>query len=172
MTERGITLTFASGARVDLLDEEAAWLRDELVRGEYTSPKRDAGTVVDRALGAIDEDTEPARADMTPANVVELAWALRGMLDHDSEDDGENAGFQEPANLAAELYLDELDESLADNLWERLAALERAEQRLAAGTYGLSIESGEPIPDERLEAIPTAERTVEEERALIGAREI
>ena len=83
MTERGITLTFASGARVDLLDEEAAWLRDELVRGEYTSPKRDAGTIVDRALGAIDEDTEPSPADMTPANVVELAWALRGMLDHD-----------------------------------------------------------------------------------------
>lgn len=85
MTERRITLTFASGARVDLLDEEAAWLREELVRGEYTSPKRDAGTVVDRALGAIDEDTEPSAADMTPANVVELAWALRGMLDHDSD---------------------------------------------------------------------------------------
>ena len=85
MTERGITLTFASGARVDLLDEEAAWLRDELVKGEYTSPKRDAGTVVDRAFGDFDEDTEPSPADMTPANVVELAWALRGMLDHDSD---------------------------------------------------------------------------------------
>lgn len=38
-----------------------------------------------------------------------------------------------------------------------------AEARLAAGTYGLSFESGEPIPDERLESVPTAERTVEEE---------
>ena len=45
-----------------------------------------------------------------------------------------------------------------------LAALERAEARLAAGTYGLSIESGEPIPDERLEIVPTAERTVAEEQ--------
>ena len=85
VTERGITLTFPSGARVDLLDEEAAWIRDELVRGEYTSPKRDAGTVVDRALGAIDEDIEPSLADMTSANVVELAWALRGMPDHNSD---------------------------------------------------------------------------------------
>jgi hypothetical protein len=85
VTERAITLTFASGARVDLLDGEAAWLREELVRGEYTSPKRDAGSVVDRALGAIDEHTEPSTADMTPANVVELACALRGMLDHDSD---------------------------------------------------------------------------------------
>src|SRR5207248_2477214 len=44
-----------------------------------------------------------------------------------------------------------------------LEAVERAEQRLADGTYGLSVESGAPIPDERLEAQPTAERTAEEE---------
>jgi len=88
------------------------------------------------------------------------------------EDDGDNAGFQEPANLAAKLYLDELDEGLADGLRARLSTLERAEWRLAAGTYGLSVESGKPIPDERLEALPTAERTVEEERTLNGRRTI
>ena len=81
------------------------------------------------------------------------------------EDDGEDAGWLEPGNLAAELYLDELDEGLGDELRERLAALERAEYRLAAGTYGLSVQSGKPIPDERLNALPTAERTAEEERA-------
>ena len=43
--------------------------------------------------------------------------------------------------------------SRAGDVKERLAALERAEERLAAGTYGLSIESGEPIPDERLEVV-------------------
>jgi len=52
---------------------------------------------------------------------------------------------------------------LADDLHEQLAAVDRAEMRLAAGTYGVSVESGKPIPDERLEAVPTAERTVEEE---------
>jgi DnaK suppressor protein len=88
------------------------------------------------------------------------------------QDDGEIAGFQEPANLAAELNLDNLDEALAADLYERLEALERAEHRLATGTYGLSIETGEPIPDERLEAFPTAERTVEEERALTERREV
>jgi DnaK suppressor protein len=62
-----------------------------------------------------------------------------------------------------DLYQDELDEGLRDELNDRLAAVERAEARLAAGTYGLSVESGQPIPDERLEALPTAERTVEEE---------
>jgi DnaK suppressor protein len=63
--------------------------------------------------------------------------------------------------------LSELDESRKEDLRQRLAAVERAEQRLAAGNYGLSVES-EPIPEERLEAIPTAELTVEEERALGG----
>jgi DnaK suppressor protein len=44
----------------------------------------------------------------------------------------------------------------------RWAALERAEARLAAGSYGRSVRSGRPIPDERLEADPLAELTVEE----------
>src|SRR5437867_2145343 len=81
------------------------------------------------------------------------------------QDDSEPADEYDPANLASDLYQDELDEGLASDLREQLAAVERAEQRLAAGTYGLSIESGKPIPDERLEALPTAELTVEEERA-------
>jgi len=67
------------------------------------------------------------------------------------------------ADQASDLYDNELDEGLSDDLRFELAAVERAEQRLAAGTYGLSIESGDPIPDERLEAVPTAERTAEEQ---------
>ena len=62
------------------------------------------------------------------------------------------------------LYQDEFDAGRARDYEEQLAALERAEARLAAGTYGLSVESGDPIPDERLEAFPAAERTIEEER--------
>ena len=64
---------------------------------------------------------------------------------------------------ANELFDDELDEGVAERLRQELAAIERAEQRLAEGKYGLSIESGEPIPDGRLEAIPWAERTAEEQ---------
>ncbi len=47
----------------------------------------------------------------------------------------------------------------------RFAALERAEARLAAGSYGRSVRSGQPIPDERLEADPLGELTVEEAAA-------
>jgi DnaK suppressor protein len=81
------------------------------------------------------------------------------------QDDSEPADEFDPANLASDLYQDEFDEGLAEDFRAQLAAVERAEQRLAAGTYGLSIESGAPIPDERLEAVPTAELTTDEERA-------
>jgi RNA polymerase-binding transcription factor len=60
---------------------------------------------------------------------------------------------------------EETDEAVARQLGNRLQALERAEARLAAGTYGRSVMSGRPIPDERLEAFPLAELTVDEEAA-------
>jgi DnaK suppressor protein len=102
--------------------------------------------------------------------VRELLTAERARIEHTlarrgHEDDGEPADEYDPANLASDLYQDEFDEGLEEDLRDQLAAVERAEERLAAGTYGLSIESGRPIPDERLEAVPAAELTAEEERA-------
>ena len=105
---------------------------------------------------------------MDPDRARELLAAERARIERllvprRHQDTGEEADDEDPGNLATALYQDELDEGLADDLREELAAVERAEARLAAGTYGLSVESGEPIPDERLEVFPTAERTVEEE---------
>jgi DnaK suppressor protein len=70
----------------------------------------------------------------------------------------------EPGDEDSEdLYQDEFNEGRREDLRTELAALERAEARLQDGTFGLSVESGQRIPDGRLEARPTAERTVEEE---------
>jgi|SRR5581483_2938088 len=92
----------------------------------------------------------------------------RSLAQRSHQEDGEESDpFFNPANLAADLYQEELDEGLAEELRAELAALRRAEQRLITGTYGLSIESGRPIPDARLEAVPSAELTVEEERLRI-----
>jgi DnaK suppressor protein len=55
--------------------------------------------------------------------------------------------------------------AVTELLRARWAALERAEARLAAGSYGRSVRSGLPIPDERLEADPLAELTVQEAAA-------
>jgi DnaK suppressor protein len=107
-------------------------------------------------------DRERARA-LLSAERARLEQAIR-RLTH--EDDAEPTDEFDPANLASDLYQDELNVGLEEELREQLAAVERAEERLAAGTYGISIESGKPIPDARLEALPTAERTAEEEQAL------
>jgi RNA polymerase-binding transcription factor len=104
---------------------------------------------------------DPDRARKLLAD--ERARIERALARLGHQDTGEPADEVDPANLASELYQDELDEGLADDLRDELAAVERAEARLADGTYGLSIESGKPIPDERLEALPTAERTTDEE---------
>lgn len=55
------------------------------------------------------------------------------------------------------------DEALREQLERTLEAIDRAEQRIGEGTYGKSVISGEPIPDERLEALPWADRLVQEE---------
>ena len=95
------------------------------------------------------ERIERALADLRPADTGELTTQDQHLADE-----------------ASDLYQEELDEGLAEQLQRELEALERAEARLAEGTYGLSVESGKPIPDERLEAQPTAERTAEEEARL------
>jgi DnaK suppressor protein len=105
---------------------------------------------------------------MDPDRARELLAAERARIERslahlERQDTSEPTDDVDPANLASELYQAEFDEGLADDLYEQLAAVDRAEARLAAGTYGLSVESGKPIPDERLEAVPTAERTLEEE---------
>ena len=82
-----------------------------------------------------------------------------------------DTGRPEPAELGDEV--DDADRRDAEQtgtavdqlLRARVAALERAEARLAAGSYGRSVRSGQPIPDERLEADPLAELTVEEAAA-------
>jgi len=60
-----------------------------------------------------------------------------------------------------------MDESIRRELLEKLAAIDRAERRLKDGSYGFSVRSGQPIPDDRLEADPAAELTVEEARGVI-----
>jgi DnaK suppressor protein len=104
-------------------------------------------------------DSDRAR-ELLAAERRRIEQAIAGL-----EPDGAISEPSEPGERDSEgLYQSEFDEGRAEDLAVQLAALERAEARLAAGTYGLSVHSGEPIPDERLQALPTAELTVAEQR--------
>lgn len=110
-------------------------------------------------------DDNKAR-ELLAAQRAETETLLKSVGRESGEDrqteDEEGVDIADPAqSLTAEGE----DDAIAESLRDRLAAIERAEQRLANGTYGRSVRSGEVIPDARLEANPTAELTVEEAAA-------
>jgi DnaK suppressor protein len=118
-------------------------------------------------------DTARARAllDQERRRLEQLGRAVS--RDHD--DAVATSSPEDPVDGAGRRVAEETSQALGERLRDRWGALERAEARLAAGTFGASILSGRPIPDERLEAFPLAELTVEEaaqgDRDLGGGRE-
>ncbi len=104
---------------------------------------------------------ELLRADRLRTNALLVEMAERDQADHEAANQpGDMFDSAEP------LTGEGADESVLAQLQSRLAAIDRAEQRIEAGTFGHSVQSGVAIPDERLEADPAAELTVEEaERA-------
>jgi len=106
-------------------------------------------------------DPERARELLTrERSRIEQALGLHTGRSPEESDENNEPGEEGSENL----YQDEMDATRAEDLRLELAAVQRAEARLEAGTYGLSILSGDPIPDGRLEARPTAELTVEEQQ--------
>ena len=84
-----------------------------------------------------------------------------GQEDRETEDE---EGGVDSVDPATSLTAEGMDDAIAEGMRDRLAAIDRALKRLDDGTYGRSVRSGAPIPDERLEADPAAELTVEEAR--------
>jgi DnaK suppressor protein len=74
------------------------------------------------------------------------------------------SGAAEAEDDAQALDALERDGNLVVRDAERLERVARALQKIQEGTYGLSDESGKPIPRERLEAVPEALYTLSEER--------
>ena len=60
------------------------------------------------------------------------------------------------ADDATSTYDRELDATLEDNEERMLDAIDAALKRIEDGTYGVCANCGEPIPAERLEAVPWA----------------
>ncbi len=109
-------------------------------------------------------DVEEARkrlvAERSEVSALLSDTESAGQQDREAEDDtGDWADSAQPLTAQGE------DDAIAESLTNRLAAIDRALQRIDAGTYGLSVRSGQPIPDARLDADPAAELTVEEASA-------
>ncbi|QBR02419.1 TraR/DksA family transcriptional regulator [Paraburkholderia pallida] len=72
---------------------------------------------------------------------------------HEYEDEGQR------------LEQDVANQALRNTNDQRIADIQRALEKIAEGTYGYSDESGDPIPVARLEAVPEAILTVQEQAA-------
>jgi DnaK suppressor protein len=116
-------------------------------------------------LGGTGMDDETARALLQAerARVQALLDEARAAALADRAAAVEEGDMTDPAPA---FVSEQVDDAVVAALEERLEAIARAEQRLAAGTYGKSVLSGLPIPDERLRADPAAELTVEEAQSL------
>jgi len=109
----------------------------------------------------MDESVARQRLTAERAEVEQLLKDAQAasVQDRDSEDEpGDYADAAQPLTAQG------MDDALAEGFRDRIAAIDRALKRLDDGTYGTSVRSGTPIPDERLEADPAAELTIEEAR--------
>ena len=74
-------------------------------------------------------------------------------------------GAEEIEDDAQKMAHSEVDDTVHVVEVQRLRSIERALAKIDEGTYGLSDLSGDPIPRARLEAIPEAVLTIQEEEA-------
>ena len=70
------------------------------------------------------------------------------------------AGADDPV----EAYTSDLEEGMEDDLRASLDEIAEALKRIDAGTFGLCVDCGEPIPDKRLEALPASARCMDCQR--------
>ena len=106
-------------------------------------------------------DDERAR-ELLLAERIRVEGLLAGTSRAGADDRDEANARGDMADPAQRLTAEQGDDAVDEGLQARLRAIEAAELRLAAGNYGRSIRSGLPIPDDRLEADPAAELTIEE----------
>jgi DnaK suppressor protein len=110
----------------------------------FIEKQRDRLTSLREALLLAAQDGEKEEAAIRSQSLGEA---------HESEDD------------AQKLALLETDGNAVERSVERLARIERALRKIEEGTYGISDASGEPIPRDRLEAMPDAIYTLAEVKA-------
>jgi DnaK suppressor protein len=118
----------------------------------------------------MDENRARSLLQAERAEVQSLLAGSEQAGEEDRESEDEEGGV-DSVDPATSLTAEGMDDAIAESMRDRLAAIDRALRRLDDGSYGRSVRSGAPIPDERLEADPAAELTVEEARQAERAAE-
>src|SRR5918997_1585178 len=118
-----------------------------------------ANTELDREF----VERQRARLEELQAQLVRV----RGGLEQDQRyraEEEEDFTQHDSGDMSQSLFTREVDATVERQVERRLEHVERALQKIEEGTYGLSDDSGKPTPRGRLEAVPEAIRTVEEQQ--------
>jgi DnaK suppressor protein len=119
--------------------------------------------------------SEHAFLNRQQARLLKLRTALSSATDAEGADE---SGVQSQALGEAHEYEDDAQRltlldtegALISRNVQRLPMIERALEKIKDGTYGFSDASGKPIPRDRLEAVPEAIYTADEEAAREAVR--
>jgi DnaK suppressor protein len=113
---------------------------------------------------------DAASQDLTPFRDALLAERTR-LLDEIGEAivaPGQMT-YGSQAAAASQVFAQQRDLALRDRADARLVLVDEALARLRAGTFGMCVRCGDPIPLERLEALPWAARCIDCQR--VAARD-
>jgi RNA polymerase-binding transcription factor DksA len=115
----------------------------------------------------MDPDQARERLHEEQERVAGLIEELQGELGTADRDEGsELADYdQHPADSGSDTFEREKDISILEQLEAELGELQAALERVDAGTYGIDEVTGEPIDEERLEALPTARTNIQRDDA-------
>lgn len=116
-------------------------------------------------------DTESARTRLDE----ERDRLTKTLADLEEQSDAQKESLQElsvydqhPGDIGTETFEMEKDASIIESVRAALEDVDAATSRLEAGTYGKCQRCGEPIPDDRLEAMPAARYCVEHQAEVEG----
>ena len=108
-------------------------------------------------------EKQQARLEELRADLVRMVEGLEADQRYRAEEE-EDFTEHDSGDMSQSLFTREVDATVEQQVERRLQYVERALQKIEEGTYGLSDDSGKPIPRGRLEAVPEAIRTVEEQQ--------
>ncbi len=100
------------------------------------------------------------------AERAEYITEMRGDSEEQASSELADYDPNDPADEASNLFDRERGMAAEDNMSRILGKIQRALTKMDEGTYGLSDIDGAPIPVERLEALPYALSTVEQEDSV------
>jgi DnaK suppressor protein len=117
-------------------------------------PKKDADDLRERLL------TEKAELESQLATLEENTFAAT-----QSDMSGEVAFDDETADAGTATFERERDLSIENNIRDLLAKIDRALQRMDAGTFGICDRCGKPIEKARVKALPYVDLCIKDAQA-------